>query len=231
MYSQLQDSSPAGLPTPIFGRYQFRVLALLGGQFHVQVALSRACGRACTFLGEEIHCPLLKGDGNAKQIGWNLGLAIDAGENRGAVELKILGWRRKVGMIAFRQGVHVFLFHRREAGKQLAFEQLTDVCGVDYSEYGCTEWSTEDSTSSGFSRGVEGGANARLKFGDAPRYINKERSRFAAVYHLLSISNNWRLRVRAYCKDDAIPLVPSVTDIWSSANWYERETFDLYGII
>jgi len=115
--------------------------------------------------------------------------------------------------------------------KQFAFEQLIDVCGVDYSEYGCTEWATENSSSEGFSRGVDEVAHARLKFGEAPRYINKDRPRFAAVYHLLSIANNHRLRIRVYCVDDNVPVVPSVLEIWAAANWFEREAFDLYGII
>ncbi len=115
--------------------------------------------------------------------------------------------------------------------KQFAFEQLIDVCGVDYSEYGCSEWSTEDSTSTGFSRGVNAGANARLRFGDAPGYVSSERPRFAAVYHLMSVEKNIRMRVRAYCADDNAPVVPSVIDIWASANWFEREAFDLYGIL
>ena len=115
--------------------------------------------------------------------------------------------------------------------KQFAFEQLIDVCGVDYSEYGCSEWSTQDSTSTGFSRGVNTGANARLRFGDAPSYVSSERPRFAAVYHLLSVANNIRMRIRAYCNDDNAPVVPSVIDIWPAANWFEREAFDLYGIL
>ncbi len=113
---------------------------------------------------------------------------------------------------------------------QFAFEQLIDVCGVDYLEYGNSEWSTEAS-STGFSRGVEPAVNARLRFGDAPRRVNTDRPRFAAVYHLLSIANNQRLRVRAYCENDDMPVMPSVIDIWNSANWYEREAFDLFGIL
>jgi NADH-quinone oxidoreductase subunit C len=58
-----------------------------------------------------------------------------------------------------------------------------------------------------------------------------EGRRFAVVYHLLSLANNWRLRVRTFAPDDEFPVVPSVIDIWPSANWYERETFDLYGIM
>ncbi len=112
-----------------------------------------------------------------------------------------------------------------------AFEQMLDVCGIDYSEYKCTEWDTEVSTNTGFSRGVTPGANARLRFGDAPAYRNTDRPRFAAVYHLLSVRNNQRLRLRCYCDDDAMPVVPSVIDIWASVNWYEREAFDLYGIL
>ena len=115
--------------------------------------------------------------------------------------------------------------------KRLAFEQLIDVCGVDYSEYGSSEWSTEESTSTGFSRGVSSSVNARLRFGDVPAYVNQKRPRFAAVYHLMSVSKNHRLRVRAYCEDDDLPMMPSVVDIWASANWFEREAFDLFGIL
>ena len=113
---------------------------------------------------------------------------------------------------------------------RFGFEELIDVCGVDYSEYGSSEWATDESSSTGFSRGVKPGVNARLRFGDAPTYVSG-RKRFAAVYHLLSVANNQRLRVRCYAANDALPIVPSVIDIWSSADWYEREAFDLYGIM
>ena len=56
-------------------------------------------------------------------------------------------------------------------------------------------------------------------------------ARFAAVYHLLSLAHNWRLRVRAFAEDDGFPVLPSVVDVWPSANWFEREAFDLYGIV
>jgi NADH-quinone oxidoreductase subunit C len=81
---------------------------------------------------------------------------------------------------------------------ELRFEELTDVCGVDYSTYGGS---------------------------------GREGPRFAAVYHLLSLANNWRLRVRAFAPDDDFPVLPSVIDIWPSANWFEREAFDFYGIV
>jgi NADH-quinone oxidoreductase subunit C len=90
----------------------------------------------------------------------------------------------------------------------LRFEQLVDVCGVDYLAYGSeAEAGTSD-----------------------PRRNPRPGARFAAVYHLLSVSRNQRLRVRVFL-DDAMPVVDSVTDLWSSANWYEREAFDLFGIV
>ena len=110
------------------------------------------------------------------------------------------------------------------------FDQLIDVCGVDYSEYGSSEWATDESSSTGFSRGVEPGVNARLRFGETPAYVSG-RKRFAAVYHLLSVANNQRLRVRCYADNDEMPIIPTVINIWNSANWYEREAFDLYGIM
>ena len=81
---------------------------------------------------------------------------------------------------------------------ELAFDELIDLCGVDYSEYGNGTW---------------------------------EGPRFAAVSHLLSVRHNWRLRVRVFAPDDEMPMVPSVTDIWASSNWYEREAFDVMGIL
>ena len=114
---------------------------------------------------------------------------------------------------------------------QFAFEQLIDVCGVDYSEYGSCEWTTEKSSSTGFSRGVGSATGARLRFGDEQEAACNDRPRFAAVYHLLSISKNIRLRVRVYCDDEHTPVVPSVTEIWATANWFEREAFDLFGIM
>lgn len=80
----------------------------------------------------------------------------------------------------------------------LRFEELIDLCGVDYSTYGDESWSGE---------------------------------RFAVVSHLLSIAHNWRLRVRVFAPDDALPVVSSVTEVWPAANWYEREAFDFYGIL
>lgn len=114
---------------------------------------------------------------------------------------------------------------------QFAFEQLIDICGVDYSEYGATEWDTDKPSSTGFSRAATESTNARLRFGDEPGYVSHERPRFAAVYHLLSITHNIRLRLRVYCEDEHAPRVPSVIVVWPAANWFEREAFDLFGIM
>jgi NADH-quinone oxidoreductase subunit C len=102
--------------------------------------------------------------------------------------------------------------------RDFKFEQLVDVCGVDYAEYGVSEWETTRATGSGFERGVEKETQTRTK------------PRFAVVYHLLSLTHNHRIRIRVYA-DGEPPLVDSVVDIWPSANWFEREAFDLFGIL
>ncbi len=100
------------------------------------------------------------------------------------------------------------------------FEQLIDLSGVDFSTYGEVEWETVEATSHGFSRGV----SVRDSLESNPD------KRFAVVYQLLSLVNNQRLRLRVFAEGDP-PIVPSVTGIWRSANWYEREAFDLFGIL
>ena len=80
----------------------------------------------------------------------------------------------------------------------LAFEQLIDLCGVDYQDFRDGAWAGQ---------------------------------RFAAVSHLLSLAHNWRLRVRVFAPDDSYPMVASLTPVWTVANWFEREAFDLYGIL
>lgn len=81
---------------------------------------------------------------------------------------------------------------------ELRFEQLVDLCGVDYSDYRNQPW-------------------------DGPR--------FCVVSHLLSLTHNWRLRLKVFCPDDDLPVLPSVNDVWPAANWFEREAFDLFGIV
>lgn len=102
-----------------------------------------------------------------------------------------------------------------------AFDQLIDLCGVDYLHYGLSEWETEQASVDGFSRGVaKQPQEANLPFS----------GRFAVVYHLLSLKHNWRVRLRVVLNEDP-PRVDTVTDIWASANWFEREAFDLFGIL
>ena len=113
---------------------------------------------------------------------------------------------------------------------EFRFEQLIDVCGVDYLSYGVDEWDTDDVSNEGFSRGVEGEGPGRFKWADRPRPVNIA-NRFAAVAHLLSVHHNRRVRIKAFCPDEALPMVGSLVDIWPVANWFEREAFDLFGIV
>ena len=109
-------------------------------------------------------------------------------------------------------------------GESLKFETCVDVCGVDYLSYGSEQWKTVGATYSGFSRAVKRTGQAESAGAAAGR-------RFAVVYHLLSVSLNQRLRLRVYCEDSDMPMLDSVTPVWASANWFEREAFDLYGIL
>ena len=110
------------------------------------------------------------------------------------------------------------------------FDLCVDVSGVDYLSYGQVEWDTTDATSEGFSRGVEGKGPGRFDWAHRPRNVDFPR-RFAVVVHLLSLYHNHRLRMRAFCADDELPKVPSLVDIWPGVNWFEREAFDLFGIV
>ncbi len=105
---------------------------------------------------------------------------------------------------------------------ELKFEMLMDLAGVDYLHFGRDEWQTESATHSGFSRGIV--ARPDPPDPDAP-------GRFAVVYNLLSISHNRRLRLKVKCPETAEPVVDSVTGVWASAAWFEREAFDLFGIL
>ncbi len=98
----------------------------------------------------------------------------------------------------------------------MGFEQLIDLCGVDYSAYGGTERSVAYSNSDAM---------------PAEPASASATGRFAVVYHLLSIANNHRLRVRTFAKDDQFPVLPSMVDVWPAANWYEREAFDFFGVM
>jgi NADH-quinone oxidoreductase subunit C len=108
-----------------------------------------------------------------------------------------------------------------------SFEQLVDLTGVDYLDYGRVEWKTESASNSGFSRGrsVYVSRYAEADGGEGPE------RRFAVVYHLLSVSRNRRLRLRCWCEDGEPPMLDSVEGVWKAAEWYEREAFDLFGIL
>jgi NADH-quinone oxidoreductase subunit C len=95
-------------------------------------------------------------------------------------------------------GEYLAAAKRLRDDEALRFEQLIDLCGVDYSSYKDLPW---------------------------------ERPRFWVVSHLLSVTHNWRVRLKSYAPDDDLPVVASLTDVWSAANWFEREAFDLYGIV
>jgi NADH-quinone oxidoreductase subunit C len=110
--------------------------------------------------------------------------------------------RERHGEITIEVPAGEYLAAARKLRDEFAFEELIDLCGVDYAAYG-----------------------------DRPPQSGERAARFAAVLHLLSVSRNLRLRVRAFCPDDAFPALASVVEIWPSANWYEREAFDLFGIV
>ena len=120
---------------------------------------------------------------------------------------------------------------RLQRESSLKFDQLVDLAGIDYLEFGTDEWNTESASSSGFSRGVEKASFGRFTFDDAKKGGHMDSPRYAVIYHLLSVNNNQRLRVKVYCDDNDLPILPSVTNLWTCANWYEREAFDLYGIV
>jgi NADH-quinone oxidoreductase subunit C len=113
---------------------------------------------------------------------------------------RIVSLSERVGELTLEIGAGDYLEAARSLRDHpdLRFEQLMDLCGVDYSTYKDRPW---------------------------------EGRRFAAVSHLLSLSHNWRLRLRVFCQDDAWPILDSAIEVWPSVNWYEREAFDLLGII
>jgi NADH-quinone oxidoreductase subunit C len=130
---------------------------------------------------------------------------------------KLAGVEERLGeltVVVKAAGMLDVLTRLRDAA-ELRFEQLIDLCGVDYSAYG--------------SDVCEGGAyfGSDIVPFDTAAYPH----RFAVVYNLLSVTHNTRLRVRIFAEEDDFPVLASVIDIWPSANWYEREAFDLYGIV
>lgn len=125
----------------------------------------------------------------------------------------------EVTMESTTHSIRNVLFQLRDE-KSFLFDQLIDLCVVDYLKYGQSDWETELATEQGFSRGVE------------PQEVSNiaDKARFAVVYHLLSTQYNHRLRVKVFLPNSS-RLIPSVHDIWKGANWFEREAYDLYGVL
>ena len=123
---------------------------------------------------------------------------------------------------------------------EFGFEQLIDLCGIDTLGYGTDEWDTGVS-SQGYSRGVVGRGPGRFRFGQEPSQqleqplgegaVHASERRFAAVVQLLSVQHNLRVRVIAFAPESSAPMLDTLTGIWPVANWFEREAFDLFGII
>jgi len=112
----------------------------------------------------------------------------------------------------------------------LQMDTLIDLCGVDYLGYGDDEWETAEATGTGFSRGVDHLGPGRFDWASRPEADNIE-NRFAVVVQLLSTVHNRRLRLRGHPEQVDFPTMPSLVELWSAANWFEREAFDLFGIV
>ena len=113
----------------------------------------------------------------------------------------------------------------------LRFTQLSDLCGVDYATFGVGEWSTDTEGMASFSRAVDSSSVGSLTFDTGIDLPDTGKPRFVVSSHLLSMDHNVRLRLRCAAADDDMPVVPSLTPIWNNADWYEREAFDLFGIL
>ncbi len=124
------------------------------------------------------------------------------------------------------------LFKELKKDATFQFDTLIDVCGVDYLDYGVFEWDTENASSTGFSRAVdkEKAVSSSVSSASDLDVSHEKRPRFAVVYHLLSTTLNQRLRVRIALEEDSL-ILDSVSDIWPAANWFERETYDMFGIL
>ena len=112
----------------------------------------------------------------------------------------------------------------------LAFDMLMDLCGVDFLGYGDDEWETAEASGTGYSRGVDHLGPGRFDWASRPE-AEQIPNRFAVVCQLLSTTHNHRVRLRCHPEEADFPTLPSLVEVWSAANWYEREAFDLYGIV
>ena len=121
------------------------------------------------------------------------------------------------------------IFQFLKSNEKLSFDTLIDIIAVDYLEYGEYEWETKKSNN-GYSRGYSNSSSFRKTFNDLDKNLDTSSNRFAVIYQLLSTINNTRLGVKVVCENNSNPNLDSVCSIWSSANWYEREAYDLFGI-
>ena len=111
--------------------------------------------------------------------------------------------------------------------KDLQFTQLVDLCAVDYIEYGKSEWQTREATSTGYNRGIKPTSHSRIDFSDETDDDDYE---LCVIYHLLSINKNSRIRIKCFLDNSSL-IIPSVTDLFAAADWYEREAYDLFGVL
>ena len=111
--------------------------------------------------------------------------------------------------------------------KNLQFTQLIDLCAVDYIEYGKSEWQTREATSTGYNRGIKPTSHSRIGFSDETDDDDYE---LCVIYHLLSIKKNLRIRIKCFLDNSSL-IIPSVTDLYAAADWYEREAYDLFGVL
>lgn len=121
------------------------------------------------------------------------------------------------------------IFQFLKSNEKLSFDTLIDIIAIDYLEYGEYEWETKKSNN-GYSRGYSNSSSFRKTFNDLDKNLDTSSNRFAVIYQLLSTINNTRLGVKVVCENNSNPNLDSVCSIWSSANWYEREAYDLFGI-
>ena len=104
---------------------------------------------------------------------------------------------------------------------------MIDLCAVDFIDYGKSEWETKEATSSGYNRGIHPQSHSRIDFVNEDEV---EEYKLTVVYHLLSMDFNMRIRIKCNLDNDSL-IIPSVTEIFASADWYEREAYDLFGVL
>ena len=133
--------------------------------------------------------------------------------------------------VVFGEDKLTYVMSLLQNNDKLKFEILVDIIAVDYSDFGLSEWNSKDANNKGYSRGIKKDSSGRYTYKSTKTHYNQPKKRFAVIYNLLSTSSNIRLNIKFYCNDDDNPSLPSITSIWSSADWYEREAYDLLGIV